>query len=218
MGSCAERVLRGTWREITARVLVDANRRGVDSHGVFLVRLYLPRLRSGSINGRARAEVVVNGPGYAVLDGHNGLGAYIGSIGMALCCRKARRTGCAAVAVRHSSHFGAAAYFAELATKYGCVGVAFSNSDPGLAPRGATAPLLGTNPLAISVGRPARHAPWTLDIATSSVAQSRVKLAAQAGRSIPLEWAVGPDGRPTADPVALSKARSFLWPGIKDLA
>lgn len=184
----------------TARHLVSASRRGLDSHGVVLLRLYLPRLRSGAIDGAGRPRIVLEQEAAAVVDGDRALGAFVADYSMRLCCEKALRHGTAAVVVRESSHFGAASCYAELAAEAGCVGMAFSNSDPGMAPLGARGPVLGTNPLAIAGPCGAGSGMPSLDIATSVVAQGRVKAALRAGRTIPPNWALGPDGVPTTDP------------------
>ena len=184
----------------TARSLVDANQRGVDSHGVVFLYFYLPRLRSGVTKGDVSPEVVTDLPAFAIVDGWNGLGTHVATVAMNLCCDKAERMGAAVVAVRNSSHFGAASCYSELAARRGCIGVAMSNSDPGMAPLGALAPVLGTNPLAISSPpSPGAQLP-SLDIATSVVAQGRIIAASRAGEPIPDDWALGRDGLPTADP------------------
>ena len=184
----------------TARSLVDANRRGLDSHGLAFLSFYLPRLRAGTTRGDARPEVVVDLPALALVDGHDGLGAHVATFAMELCCEKAAVAGTAAVAVRNSSHFGAASCYAELAAARGFIGIALSNSDPGMAPLGALGPILGTNPLAIAAP-PAGNVPIpSLDIATSVVAQGKIILASRAGAPIPADWAIGRGGKPTEDP------------------
>jgi LDH2 family malate/lactate/ureidoglycolate dehydrogenase len=186
--------------DATAAMLVDANRRGLDSHGVVMLDLYLRRLRRGTIDGAAVPEVIVDLPAAVLVDGRNGLGAYVGCWALRLACEKAKGVGMAAVAVRNSSHFGTASFFAELAAGNGCIGIVFSNSDPGMAPRGACGPVLGTNPLAIAAPSPDDLCVPSLDIATSVVAQGRIILAKRAGESIPESWAIGPDGESTTDP------------------
>jgi LDH2 family malate/lactate/ureidoglycolate dehydrogenase len=186
--------------EATAAMVVHANRRGLDSHGVVMLAFYLRRLARGTIDGSAVPEVIVDLPAAALVDGHNGLGAYVGSWAMNLACKKAKGVGTASVAVRNSSHFGAASFFAEIAASSGCIGIVFSNSDPGMAPRGAHGPVLGTNPLAIAAPSSDGLCVPSLDIATSVVAQGRIILAQRAGESIPDSWAIGPDGEPTTDP------------------
>ncbi len=184
----------------TAGCLVDANRRGVDSHGIVFLRFYLPRLRSGAARGDAHPTVAVDLPALALVDGHGALGAYVAGFAMSLCCDKALSSGAAVVAVKNSGHFGAASCHSERAAARGCLGMALSNSDPGMAPLGALGPILGTNPVAIATPMPPPHFVPSLDIATSVVAQGRIILAAQSGSDIPGDWAIGPDGRSTQDP------------------
>ena len=186
--------------EATARCLVGANRRGVDSHGIVFLRFYLPRLRSGAARGDAHPTVAVDLPALALVDGHNALGAYVADFAMSLCCDKAKEAGAAVVAARNSGHFGAASHHSELAANRGCIGIALSNSDPGMAPLGALGPILGTNPLAIASPAGSGKPTPSLDVATSVVAQGRIILAQRAGTEIPADWAIGPDGKPTQDP------------------
>ena len=186
--------------EATATALIDANLRGLDTHGLVLLRLYLPRLRSGAIDGQAKPEIIENLPGALVVDARNALGPYAATIATDLCCEKAESSGAAVVLVRRSNHFGAASVYSEQAVRRGCVAMVFSNSDPGLAPRGALGPILGTNPLAIAVPAGPEDVAPSLDIATSVVALGRVRAAGRAGNRLPLGWAIGPDGEPTDDP------------------
>lgn len=183
---------------VTARVLVDANRRGIDSHGVSLLQVYLPSLRADATRGQAEPSIATETSATAVVDGHSGLGPYVASYAMELCIRKAKNCGAGAVGVRNSNHYGAASAYAEQAAGHGCIGISFSNCDPGLAPLGALGPILGTNPLAIAA--PADGAPISLDMATSVAAQRKVTIAARSSRRIPSGWAMGPDGRATTDP------------------
>jgi LDH2 family malate/lactate/ureidoglycolate dehydrogenase len=199
----------------TACCLVGANQRGIDSHGVVFLRFYLPRLRAGTTNGHASPEVRVDLPALALVDGHHGLGAHIASFAMSLCCDKAKSMGAAVVTVRNSGHFGAASYYTEIAAARGCIGIAVSNSDPGMAPLGALGPILGTNPLAIAVPAATGLPTPSLDIATSVVAQGRIILASRAGTTIPSDWAIGPDGRSTHDPAEALAGAMLPMAGYK---
>lgn len=183
----------------TAEVLVDADRRGLSSHGVAQLQFYLPSLRAGATSGDTEPTIVVETASMALVDGQLGLGAYVARFAMDLCSKKAKVSGAAVVGVRNSSHFGAASCYAEQAARAGCIGICMSNSDPGLAPLGARGPILGTNPIALAAPRQDLP-PISLDVATSVAAQSKVFAAARAGRTIPPDWAIGPDGRPTTDP------------------
>lgn len=195
--------------EATATALIDANVRGLDTHGLVLLRLYLPRLRSGAIDGQAKPKIITNLPGAVVVDAQNALGPYAATIGTDLCCEKAEINGAAVTLIRRSNHFGAASVYSEQAVRRGCAAIVFSNSDPGLAPRGALGHILGTNPLAIAVPAQTEEIVPSLDIATSVVALGRVRAAGRAGDRLPLGWAIGPDGEPTEDP-GLALAGSLL--------
>ena len=204
--------------DATARALVGANRRGLDSHGVIFLDFYLRRLRAGTTIGDAEPEIIVDVPSLALVDGHDGLGAHIATFATELCCRKAAHAGAAVVVVRNSSHFGAASCYSELAAQLGCVGIAMSNSDPGMAPLGAHGPVLGTNPLAIAApGAPGCDVP-SLDIATSVVAQGRIIVAAREGSTIPGDWAIGRNGEPTDDPVEALAGSVLPMAGHKGFA
>jgi LDH2 family malate/lactate/ureidoglycolate dehydrogenase len=200
---------------VTAEVLVDANRRGLDSHGVVFLTSYLTRLRVGSTRGDAHPEIVVDSPSLAVIDGRDALGPYVASFAMRLCCAKAVQTGASVALVRNSSHFGAASCYSEQAAREGCIGIAVSNSDPGLAPLGSLGPLLGTNPLAIAAPAAYGGAMPSLDIATSVVAMGKVVVAQQAGEPIPDGWAIGPDGEPTTEPTEALAGAMLPMAGYK---
>jgi LDH2 family malate/lactate/ureidoglycolate dehydrogenase len=184
----------------TATFLVDADRRGLDTHGAILLRLYLPRLRSGAIDGTAEPTILIDRPAAVVLDGHNGLGPHIAARAVDLACERAARGGAAAILVRRGNHFGAASTFAERGARLGSAVIVVANSDPGLAPQGALAPVLGTNPLAIATPPSSFGFVPSLDMATSVVALGRVRAAARAGQPLPAGWAIGPDGQPTTEP------------------
>lgn len=185
---------------LTAQACVRANRMGLDSHGVVYLETYVRRLRSGVVDGRGEPEVVEALPTLALIDGHFALGAQVGTFAMEWCCEHAEANGIAAAVTKDSSHFGAASFYSERAARRGCIGMVFSNADPGLAPEGALSAVLGTNPIAVAAP-PVDGVLPSLDMAASVVAQGRVTLAAKRGEAIPPDWALGRDGRPTTDPV-----------------
>lgn len=185
--------------DITADVLVSADLRGVDSHGVGRLILYYNDIRSGATNPVTRLQVVRDLPAIGVVDASNGLGQVAGRHGMQMCIEKALGAGCASVAVRGSNHFGSAAYYAMMALEHDLIGLALTNSAPVIAPPGARRAVLGSNPIALAV--PAgRERPFVLDMATSVVPLGRLEVAMRAGEKIPLGWAVDRTGRLTTDP------------------
>lgn len=202
-GFCAQALERAGARPadaaVTADGLVAADLRGVHSHGVLRVGIYADRLRAGSINPRAELEIVRDGGAAVAADAQAGLGIAMAVRAMDLAIARAQAHGIAAVGVRNGNHCGMLAYLAMRTLPVGAVGVAASNGDAQVAPWGARAKFLGTNPLAVAV--PARdELPVVLDMATSVVAHGRIKAASDRGEPIPPDWAVDGEGRPTTDP------------------
>lgn len=193
---------------VVADNLVQANLRGIDSHGVMRVPSYLRRLRSGLIDTPASLRAVRETAVTAVLDGGNGWGAVVGKAGMDLAIKKAGAAGLGAVAVRHSNHFGYAAYFGEMALDHGMIGIALTNASPLVPAFGGRAPIQGTNPICICV--PAgEEPPFVFDAATTVVARGKIDLAAKKGIPIPEDWGLDADGLPTTDPGAVVMLRSL---------
>ncbi len=186
--------------QLTALQLVTADLRGVESHGVVRVPIYIERLRRGVIEPRPQCRIVRETPGTAVFDGGNGMGQVVGQRAMELAVRKARVHGDPVfVSVRNSNHFGAAAWFAELATQADMIGLAFTIGGINhMVPWGGAEAMLGNNPFAVAF--PVRGGPpIVLDMACSVAARGKIIVAAKEGRPIPADWAVDRNGRPTTD-------------------
>lgn len=185
--------------ELTSRALIWANLRGVDSHGVVLVKEYAERLRLGRINPRSSCIVVSEGLTTALIDAAASVGQVAGVRAMTLALEKASQTGVGVVGVKNSNHFGAAAFYSLMAVERDMIGFATTNAPPTMAPWGGKARLLGNNPLSIAV--PAgKYPPLVLDMATGASAWGKIFLAQQQGRKIPLTWALDKNGEPTDDP------------------
>lgn len=186
---------------LVARALVQADLEGVGTHGLGRMPNYIQRLRKGLINPRPRIAVVRERGAVCLLDGDNGMGQVVAARAMAEAVRRARAHGIGWAGVRRSNHLGAAAFYCQMAVAEGMIGVACSNSPPGMAPWGGRRPFLGTNPLAF--GFPAgRRPPLVIDFATSVASRGQVLKAARAGETIPPGWAVDAEGQPTEDPQA----------------
>ncbi|MCL8206862.1 MAG: Ldh family oxidoreductase [Actinomycetia bacterium] len=195
---------------LVARTLVEADRRGIGSHGVMRLGIYVDRLKAGLVRARTEVTVERETPATAVLDGHHSMGQAVAARAMRLCLEKARTAHVAAVAVRNSSHFGAAAYWALMAPDEHMIGVAMSNTAPLMPPTGGRGARIGNNPLAVAV--PARHErPLVLDMATSVVALGKVLLADKRGEPVPEGWGVTAAGEPTTDPKAILQG-GFILP------
>lgn len=187
--------------ETVARALVLADLRGVDSHGVLRVGVYVERLKRELINPAPKVRVLRETPGAALLDGDNGMGPVVATAAMRLALEKARATGTGAVAVRRGNHYGMAAAYPMMALEQDCLGLTLTNGPALVAPWGGTRRIFGTNPLAIAV--PAgRERPVVLDMATTVVARGKIIKAAKEQQPIPAGWALDPAGRPTTDAAA----------------
>ena len=199
---------------VIADGLVAADLRGVHSHGALRVGIYVDRLRAGSINAKAELQIVRDSGAVVVADAQAGPGIAMAARAMDLAIARSRTHGIAAVSVRNGNHCGMLAFFAMRALPAGAVGVAASNGDSLVAPWGARAKFLGTNPLAVAV--PAKQElPVVLDMATSVVAHGRVKGAADRGEAIPPDWAVDAAGRATTDPVQALAGALLPFGGFK---
>ena len=183
---------------IVADSLVRSNLRGVDSHGVTRVGIYVKRLRMGLVNLRPNVRVVQESAATLLVDGDNGMGQVVGLRAVELGVDKARHSGAVSVGVRHSNHYGAGAYYVQRAVAQDMIAFAYSNAPPTMAPWGGVDPYIGTNPYAFGV--PAgEYEPIILDMATSIVARGKVILAAERGEPIPEGWATDKRGHPTTD-------------------
>lgn len=187
--------------KVVAESLVDADRRGIGSHGAMLVPMYVDRIRQGSVSTHEAAEPVVDFGAVATLDARNALGQLTGDQAMRLAVQKAREFGIGAVAVRQAFHFGGAFRYAMAAAEAGCIGLAAANTRPLMPAPGGARPVVGNNPLALAVPVPGAD-PIVLDMALSEAALGKIRLAAAEGRPIPATWASDEAGGPTTDPVA----------------
>jgi ureidoglycolate dehydrogenase (NAD+) len=184
---------------LIAETLVEANLRGVDSHGVVRLPHYATRLRNGSIKARPNITAKRTGPATAMVEGDAGMGQLVAVRAMNEAIAIARESGVGAVGARNSSHCGAMAYFVELAIAQGMIGIALTHTDPIMAPTGMKRNFLGSNPIAF--GAPGGEAPpIVVDMATTNVAWGKVIVAREEGKTIPPDWGVDAEGRPATDP------------------
>jgi LDH2 family malate/lactate/ureidoglycolate dehydrogenase len=194
---------------LVSEVLIEADLRGVDSHGVIRMPMYVDRLSGGGTKARPVMRIARETRTTAVFDGGCGLGHLVGVRAMELAIAKAMEGDCAFVAVRNSNHFGTAAYYAEMAARHNMIGLSFTISGILLMPPwGGTEAMLGNNPLAVAFPTDGEF-PIVLDMACT-VARGKILIAAKKGASIPADWATGPDGLPTTDPAEALKG--FLLP------
>ena len=194
---------------VAADVLVAADLRGVESHGVARLHHYLAHLRQGLVGRENRVRIVREMPTALTIDAGNSLGMVAAHHAMQLCIARAADYGTAAVAVRHSNHFGIAGYYAMLALPHDMIGVAMCNASPTVVPFGGRESMLGTNPIAWAI--PCGTEPAVvMDMATSGISLGKIEVARRTGTRLPPGWALGEDGYPTADAAVAMRARRIL--------
>jgi len=198
----------------TARALVDADARGLASHGVSRITQYAAHLRNGRADGQARPAVVRSKGGAVLVDAHSGLAFPACALAVAEAVKRARESGVAFAGVTGSHHFGVAAYHLDAVAAAGMVGFAFGNSPAAMPAAGGRHPIFGTNPIAAVFPR-ARGAPLVIDLSLSEVARGKVMIAAKEGKPIPLGWALDADGRPTTDAKAALTGSMLAMGGTK---
>lgn len=186
--------------EILAESVLYAGRCGISTHGIRHLPMYINKIKSGHLNPKDEVELVTDNGAVAVLDANRCLGQVAARQAIDLAVEKAKEYGVAAVGIRNSNTFGAAGYYAYLAAQQGMASVIFANSAPAIAPTGGKKTIFGTNPICFGFPGGEESFPIVLDMATTVVARSKVRMAAKNGDKIPTDWAIGPDGQPTDDP------------------
>ena len=185
-----------------AEGLVQASLRGVDSHGVRLLPHYLRALKAGRLNPNPEFRFERTGAATGTLDGDHSFGHAAGAEGMGHAIQLAGESGVGAVAVRNSSHFGSAAYFALMAAQQDMLGLSFTHADALMLTYGGTRPFFGTNPICFAA--PCRdEEPFCLDMATTSVTWNRVLREYSQAGSVPTDWGVDEHGNGAGDPASM---------------
>ncbi len=204
---------------IVADVLVTADLRGIESHGVSrLISYYVNGLRAGHVNPQVHPKIVREMGAVFSMDGDNGLGHVVTRRAMEYAIDLARVHGVGVGTVGNSNHFGIAGYYAAMAAECGMIGLCLTNSRPLVMPTGSREALLGTNPIAVAV--PAGGEPvFLLDMATSGVPIGKVEVMRRRGETVPIGWGADARGLPTDDPEAIIEGGGlFPLGGTKETA
>ncbi len=186
--------------QAVAGLMVEADLRGSDTHGVIRLPLYVRRLRDGGINVKPNIKVISDRASVALIDGDNGMGHLVMRRAAELAITKASATGIGWVGARMSNHAGPAALYVTMPLGHDMVGLYFAvGSNNHLPPWGGSDSLLGTNPMAVAV--PAlKEPPIVLDMAPTVAAYGKVRLKAQRGEAMPVGWMIDRQGKPLTDP------------------
>ena len=179
---------------VCADVLITADKRGIDSHGINRCKpIYYDRVKAGILNTTTEFEVVRETGTTAVVDGHSGMGHVIAKRCMQMAIDKAAENGMGMTVTRNSTHYGIAGYFALMAIENGMIGITGTNARPSIAPTYGVENMLGTNP--ITFGMPSDDPfPFVLDCATSVLQRGKIEVYARKGDEIPAGWVIGSDG------------------------
>ena len=185
--------------ETQAAVLLWANLRGVDSHGVQFVPRYVESIDTGQIKVKPNIQIERETPATLLIDADYALGPVVTVFALNRVMEKAKEVGIGWAFIRNTNHQGAMGYYPQIAAEKDMVGIAWVCSEPNMTPYGAKTAGIANNPIAIAV--PAkRHRPLVLDMATSIAAGGKLLTAREKGISIPEGWALDEDGNPTTDP------------------
>lgn len=195
--------------QLAADVLLKADLRGIDSHGVARLTGYVRLWEKGRINTSPNIKIVHETPSTATIDGDAGLGLVVAPYAMKIAIEKAKNAGSGWIAIRNSNHFGIAGYHALMAVENDMIGYAVTNASPLVAPTFAKERMLGTNP--ICYGFPAgKFPPVIVDMATSTAANGKLEIAQRKGTEVPTGWIQDKDGNSTIDPHALKNGGALI--------
>jgi LDH2 family malate/lactate/ureidoglycolate dehydrogenase len=188
--------------EITADVLITADQRNIESHGVARLQRYVNGIDDGLILAEPDIKIVKETPVSLVVDGGGGMGQPITHQTMEKCIAKAKANYLCFATIRNSNHYGIAGYYTLMALEHDLIGISSTNSAPLVVPTFAKNAVIGTNP--ISLGVPAdKHYPFLLDMATSTVPRGKLEVYARAEKDIPEVWATDEKGNPATNPAKI---------------
>jgi L-2-hydroxycarboxylate dehydrogenase (NAD+) len=188
-----------------AEILITSDLRGIESHGIGRLRMYVDRIHKGLIETDVQPMIVRESPTTAVVDGQHGIGMIIAHKSMQMAIDKARQYGMGAVAVRNSTHFGIDGYYPLMAISAGMIGMSFTNARPSVAPTFGVQPMLGTNPIAF--GAPSdEDFPFLFDAATSITQRGKIEvLHRKDDQPAYPDWVIGSEGQSLTNPGEILK-------------
>lgn len=191
---------------ICTEVLLEADRRGIESHGCNRFKpIYLDRIRKGTLKPTTELEVLKETPTTLVLDAHDGIGMVASHHMMERLIEKAKACGMAGGAIRNSTHYGIAGYWATMASDAGLIGLTGTNARPSIAPTFGVENMMGTNPLTFALPTD-EDFPFCIDCATSIVQRGKIEYYARQGKPTPAGMVVGRDGSTMTDSEEILRA------------
>ena len=191
------------------KVLIAADLRGIDSHGVARLSGYVRLWEAGRINATPNLSIVHETPSTAVVDGDAGLGLVVAPYAMQIAIDKAKQVGTGWVSVKNSNHFGIAGYHAMMALEHDMIGMAMTNASALVAPTFSSEKMLGTNPIAVAI--PAGNEPaFVADMATTTAANGKLEMLQRKNADAPLGWVQDENGNDVTDANILKKGGALL--------
>lgn len=191
------------------RVLLSADLRGIDSHGIARLSGYVRLWEAKRVNAKPDIRVIHETPSTAVVDGDSGLGLVVAPFAMRIAIEKARQAGTGWVSVQNSNHFGIAGYHAMMALEQDMIGMSMTNASPLVAPTFSIDKMLGTNP--ICVAAPAgEEPPFVADLATTTAANGKLEILQRKNMETPGGWVQDAAGNPSHDANILKKGGALL--------
>ncbi|MGL6298788.1 MAG: L-sulfolactate dehydrogenase [Methanobacteriaceae archaeon] len=184
--------------EIVAEATLDADLKGFTSHGIGRFHQYIHGIDQGVIKKDCKITVDKETPAMALINGNSLFGQVVAYKAMMMAIEKAKKVGIAAVGTYNANHFGVTGFYSDLAIRNDMIGIVIANTEPAIAPLGGKKPILGTNPIAISI--PGEETYIAVDMATSASARGKLLEAKRKGEKLPDGVALDKDGNPTNDP------------------
>lgn len=200
--------------KIIVESYIEADLCGVETHGISLFPIHIEKIEKRFYNIFPKIKVIKENIAFSVLDGDNAIGPISANYAMKLAIKEARKKGIYLVLSKNNNTLGPAFVYNNLALKEKMIGIIITNSPAAMAPTNGKTKLFGTNPIAISI--PTKNErPIILDMATSTVAKSKIKQALEKNEKIPTDWATDIDGNPTDDPEQAIKGLLLPMAGYK---
>ena len=195
--------------DLAATVLLSADTRGIDSHGVARLSGYVRLKDAGRVNPSPHIRIVHETPSTAVVDGDSGLGLVVAPFAMKVAMDKARQCGTGWVSVRNSNHFGIAGYHAMQALQGDMIGIAMTNASALVAPTFSVEKMLGTNPIAVAIPAGAEP-PFVADFATTTASNGKLEILQRKNTVAPTGWVQNKQGEPSTDASELKHGGAML--------
>jgi LDH2 family malate/lactate/ureidoglycolate dehydrogenase len=193
----------------STKVLLSADLRGIDSHGVARLNGYVRLWEVKRVNTNPSLKIIHETPSTGVVDGDSGLGLVVAPFAMQVAIDKAKSVGTGWVSVQNSNHFGIAGYHAMMALQHDMIGMAFTNASPLVSPTFSVERLLGTNPICVVI--PAgEEPPFVADLATTTAANGKLEILQRKSGVAPLGWIQTKEGKPSTDPNELKAGGALL--------